>query len=399
MTNLSYTKKHIEICELSTTRIAADFLTFLPLLGLIINEQSILRQPQSIGYLQKNSASQKLKLLFKQLAYQGGLLGIFHRFKNHRNLTVAMFHRILPSTDSRYAGADPEWTMSPDTFEKCLIFFRKHYHIVSPNQVFSALQGESKLPSRSLLITFDDGWADTANYALPILNKFSISSLIFVAGAAMNQTRPFWEECIYSFLATHSKGIVELETRLKPYGINLVTSDSSVMNEQSIRDIISKLGHLDRSILETLADQLTKTKKQQAAMLSTEDIAMLIGSSHTIGGHGMTHQALTKVDNLDQELKNAQYTISEFLNNEPVKAMSFPHGAYSNKVINQCRSAGYQFLFSSDAFLNTLEATYSERSVIGRIHISEREIYDNSGKFKSALLATWMFLRPVNKYM
>lgn len=128
----------------------------------------------------------KFKTALKTAAYRTGILGFYHVLRNRDTLTVAMFHRVLPATDPRYAGADPEWTITPDIFRQCLMFFRRHYTVVSPDIVFSALSGATTLPSRSLLITFDDGWADNPEYALPILNEFSMSSLIFIAAGAVN---------------------------------------------------------------------------------------------------------------------------------------------------------------------------------------------------------------------
>jgi O-antigen/teichoic acid export membrane protein/peptidoglycan/xylan/chitin deacetylase (PgdA/CDA1 family) len=374
--------------------VAGIFLTRHPLAEQIIGLIPLLGFRQFVADKRKSSMLKYLKLMLKKLVYQLGLLGVYHRLRNRNFLTVAMFHRVLPSSDPQHPGADPEWTMAPETLTQCLSFFSKHYQIVSPDQVFLALQGGLKLPPRSLLVTFDDGWADTANYAHPILHKFSIPALIFVAGSAMNKKNPFWEERIYRFLATNPEGLIQFEKLLNSFSVYLALQDSSSMNEHKIRSIISQLGKLDKSIIDAITDKLPETDNGQTAMLDTRALAMLVGSLHTIGGHGMTHKALTKVDNLDQELRHAQDTMSAYLNGQPVRAMSFPHGEYSDHVIARCLSAGYEFLFGSDAILNPLNPKFGKRSVLGRIHISEREILDKKGKFQPSLLAAWMFLRP-----
>jgi peptidoglycan/xylan/chitin deacetylase (PgdA/CDA1 family) len=331
----------------------------------------------------------------KILAYRSGLLGTYHRFRNRNVLTVVMFHRVLPPSDTRFAGADPEWTMTPDALEQCLVFFRQHYHIVSPDEAFSALRGESRLPIRSLLITFDDGWADTAEYARPVLEKFGMTSLIFVVGSAVNQNAPFWEERVYAYLATHSDGVPHLAAALERNGIRLATLMPTEITEKNIRTIIRQLEEIDHAALDAVTKSLEcKGNIEQPAMLSAEQVAQLAASRHVIGGHGMTHRPLTKVHDLAQELSSARAAMTDYVNPKQVDAMSFPHGAYSSAVIEKCRAAGYHYLFSSDANLNALGKKPNVRPV-GRIHLSERALTNSAGRFQAHLLALSLFLRPI----
>ncbi|MBC7502250.1 MAG: polysaccharide deacetylase family protein, partial [Herminiimonas sp.] len=346
------------------------------------------------AHTQENSASGHANAMVKVIAYRSGMLGAYHRFRNRGQLTVAMFHRILPVDDLRYLGADPEWTMTPNSFARCLQFFRSHYNVVSPEQVFAALRGEGHLPRRSLLVTFDDGWGDTAEYAQPILDAYSIPSLVFVVGSAIDRSTPFWEEAIYALLSTHAEGYAQLRQALKPFGVILPEVPPTQMNEKSIRAIISRLSESDRLTLESVTGSLGAAYGNNAAMLDCEQLVKLDASIHTIGGHGMSHQPLTSVMDIQNEMISAQASISAYLNKPKIESMSFPHGAYSDSVIAHCRSVGYKYLFSSDAHLNTLDDKTGTYSPVGRIHISERWITNKEGEFQPALLATWLFLRP-----
>lgn len=335
-----------------------------------------------------------IKLIAKTLAYCSGALGAFHRFRNRSKLTVVMFHRVLPRTDSRYPGADPEWTMTEESFTACLNFFQKHYHVVSPDQVFCALRGETRLPSRSLLITFDDGWADTAEYAQPILDHFSMRALVFIAGCAINQKAPFWEEHIYSLLTTHPEGFAKLQDILQEKALPTLIAPLPHNSEANIKQVISQLGQLDRAVLLEIAGALDQSAESRPAMLDMEQLARLVRAGHVVGGHGMTHQPLTRVKDLDHELQNAQGVMAAYLGKHSIESMSFPHGAYSDTVILNCKSVGYKYLFSSDAHLNAADGAPDLGKPVGRIHLSERALKDSAGRFQPALLATWLFLRP-----
>jgi O-antigen/teichoic acid export membrane protein/peptidoglycan/xylan/chitin deacetylase (PgdA/CDA1 family) len=335
----------------------------------------------------------------KQLAYRSGLLGAWHRVRNRDTLTVAMFHRVLPVSDARYAGADPEWTMTPESFAQCLHFFRRHYNIVTAEQAFAALRGESSLPPCSLLITFDDGWADTAEFAQPVLDSLGMQSLVFVAGGAINRAQPFWEERIFSFLATQPGALAVLDQALAQHGMaGLDIDPGRVCDQATIRAVIRALGTRERTAVLALAESLPNGDAAPA-MMDTAQLLAMAQAGHTIGGHGMTHQPLTHVADLEQEMRAAQQTVAHLLHIPAIDSMSMPHGAASQAVIDDCRRAGYRYLFNSVSHLNRLSggSAHAPLGPVGRIHIPEYAIRGNFGRVEPALLATWLFLRPMQQ--
>jgi O-antigen/teichoic acid export membrane protein/peptidoglycan/xylan/chitin deacetylase (PgdA/CDA1 family) len=337
-----------------------------------------------------------LRLAGKSLAYRTGMLGLYHRLRNRHKLTVVMFHRVLPTTDPRHAGADPEWTMTTSSLRHCLKFFQRHYSVVSPEQVFSAQRGEVTLPVNSLLITFDDGWRDTAEYAQPILDELSLPALVFVAGEAIDSANPFWEEHVYSFLATHQDGLARLAATYGNVGAALPAGLPDRADEAGIRTVIRLMGQLDRETRHAVVTRLQPEHDTGPAMMSSEQLRGLVAAGHVIGGHGMVHCPLTGVPDLETELLRAQKTVAGVLDTPRIESMSMPHGAWNDQVLAQCRAVGYRFLFNSKPHLNLLVPGQPSLGPVGRIHVSERAIQDRRGRFRPSLLATWLFLRPAS---
>lgn len=332
-----------------------------------------------------------LKQSLRALAYRCGALGTWHRLRNRDTLTVPMFHRVLPRSDARFAGADPEWTMTPETFESCLRFFARHYNVVTPDQVFAALRGEAKLPPRSLLVTFDDGWADTAEFAQPLLDRYGMAGLVFVASDAVGSSNAFWEEQVFAFLATTQDGLTQLDALLTRKGLPPLEGVGAKATEAAIRQVIRQLGRLDRDRVLDLAAALPHAG-QVPAMITRAQLEKLACAPHAIGGHGKTHQPLAKVAALNQELANAQGDLAALLD-RPIASMSLPHGSSSPQVLEACRSAGYRYVFSSAACLNAYGKGAAVQGTVGRIHVSEREIAGPDGRVDPASLAGSLFLR------
>jgi peptidoglycan/xylan/chitin deacetylase (PgdA/CDA1 family) len=54
------------------------------------------------------------------------------------------------------------------------------YHVVSFAALVDALEGCDTLPTRAVVITFDDGWENQYRHAFPILRRFGLTATFFV---------------------------------------------------------------------------------------------------------------------------------------------------------------------------------------------------------------------------
>ena len=75
----------------------------------------------------------------------------------------------------------------------------------------------------------------------------------------------------------------------------------------------------------------------------------LATAGHEIGAHGMTHTLLTHCDaaGLERELGGARKVLEDGLG-QAVTTMSLPGGRYDGRVMEGCRAAGYQLVFTSE---------------------------------------------------
>src|SRR5712691_5757206 len=135
-----------------------------------------------------------LKSALSIFLHRSGTLGLFHRLRNRYTLTVVVFHRVLARDDPRTGTALAEWTIGDEAFDASLAFFRRHYNLVSLDEVVAAARGTCRLPQRSLLITFDDGFADNLDYALPLLRKHSAPAVVFISTDIIGHAERLWTE-------------------------------------------------------------------------------------------------------------------------------------------------------------------------------------------------------------
>lgn len=72
--------------------------------------------------------------------------------------------------------------MKPQTFETQIKWLKDNgFHIVALKDAVEYLQGKrASLPTKSIVITFDDGWASVDTYLLPIVQKYNFPVTLFI---------------------------------------------------------------------------------------------------------------------------------------------------------------------------------------------------------------------------
>jgi peptidoglycan/xylan/chitin deacetylase (PgdA/CDA1 family) len=135
-------------------------------------------------------------------------------------------------------------------------------------------------------VTFDDGFQNIVDNALPELSKRGIHATLFVVTESLGGNRG-WE---------HLGGDD--------------TSQEKVMSVEQLREVSSELV--------------------------------------TIGSHTMTHPMLPSIGKtqLMQELSGSRVSLQQILNRE-IDLLSFPYGGFNDAVVEGCREAGYKRVFTA----------------------------------------------------
>jgi glycosyltransferase involved in cell wall biosynthesis/peptidoglycan/xylan/chitin deacetylase (PgdA/CDA1 family) len=92
-------------------------------------------------------------------------------------LAVLAYHRLSPAPLPR----QQPWATPPERMARQIrAAVDDGWQLVTPSEVAGFLSGRKTLPLRSLLITFDDGYADLADRGLPVLRDLGASAIAFI---------------------------------------------------------------------------------------------------------------------------------------------------------------------------------------------------------------------------
>ena len=117
-------------------------------------------------------------------------------------LPILMYHSI---SDKRLNGLHPyfETATSADVFENQMKFLSDQgYRALNLDDAFIRMQA-GRLPNKSVVITFDDGFDDFRSHAYPIIMKYGFTATVFISTDYVDKNRPFkghsclkWSEII-----------------------------------------------------------------------------------------------------------------------------------------------------------------------------------------------------------
>lgn len=89
---------------------------------------------------------------------------------------IIMYHQVLPNPDQGYRLA-----VSTQTFNRQMRFLKKHnFNVLPLEDLIRLIKEKKEIPSRTVVITFDDGYRDNYIYAFPVLKKYGLPAAIFL---------------------------------------------------------------------------------------------------------------------------------------------------------------------------------------------------------------------------
>ncbi|WP_425058564.1 hypothetical protein SCACP_32210 [Sporomusa carbonis] len=105
------------------------------------------------------------------LAIMGIVLGLYGKF--HKRIPILMYHRIATVPGERNS-------LPAEKFKEQLDYLKEHgYNTITLNDLYNYYVKEAPLPSRPVILTFDDGYEDNFSTALPMLRERNMKATVF----------------------------------------------------------------------------------------------------------------------------------------------------------------------------------------------------------------------------
>lgn len=271
---------------------------------------------------------QQLKDAFEVLA---SLLGAHRISTSKSRLWVLMYHRILPFDDPRFALEEPGMVVTPASFHRHLQILKELFEILPLSEWLERRQAGKPLPLRACAITFDDGWLDNYEFALPILRQEGVPATLFAVSGMIGTSLQFWPNRLARILSQPQCD--EYLDWLPGY-----SHPRPPQNREEIAKLISRckeLGDVDIcKHLDATEARLRLSKVDQPALMNWDQLKAMHKSDVEIGSHTSHHHRLLTTlppEIVTTEILQSKKIIEERLE-ETVKLFCYPNGDVSAKA-------------------------------------------------------------------
>jgi peptidoglycan/xylan/chitin deacetylase (PgdA/CDA1 family) len=295
---------------------------------------------------------------------QVGALELLLRMRRRSTswLTVLTYHRVARPDGHRFDSDVID--VSPEAFDRQLELISRYFNVVTTKEVRDYFRGVP-LPKSPALITFDDGYRDNYEVALPLLRKRGLPATFFIASSFIEERKLFWWDRIAYVVKSSKKRRLAL-TYPDPIEVDLEDRDEAqtrlLMLVKSHRglDLPRLLEELDRSGGVHLSRDEERKMADRELMTWTE-VRALRQAGMDVQSHTRHHRVLQTLEpkEIDEELRGGRADLEAALDAE-VRAVSYPVGrpiADRPEIRRSIELAGFELGFSSATGVSPLIRT------------------------------------------
>lgn len=281
--------------------------------------------------------------------------------------TIVMYHYVRNMSETRF----PEIKgLRLDDFKGQIAYLKRFHEFIDGAQFVDACDDRTTLPSRAVLLTFDDGYADHFENVLPVLVANDVSGCFFAPVRAVRDGVVLDVNKIHFVLASASAADVRraLEGELD----RLRSDGHDIPSDRDLWDRFSSPGRYDppevayvkkllqrelppvvRSdvVASLFARFVTENERAFARELyvTVDQLKMMMKCGMTIGSHGHDHMWMDRIDPAEQRREVERGL--EFLDDIGVPCdrwmMAYPYGAYNDTLVDVCRELGCGAAFTT----------------------------------------------------
>ncbi|MES2353864.1 MAG: polysaccharide deacetylase family protein [Pseudomonadota bacterium] len=253
-------------------------------------------------------------------------------------LSILIYHRVHRETDPIFPGE-----VDAQRFDAHLSWLTGLFNVIPLSQAVEQLR-TGTLPARAACITFDDGYADNAEVALPILKRHNASATFFVSTGFLDGGR-MWNDTIIESVRRASGSLLDLTSLdLGQHDISTPAAQRRAIN--SIIGVIKYLPQEQRMEKVDAVAGVIGERLPDDLMMRSEQVRLLADSNMIVGAHTVSHPILARITAADakREIVTSRQAL-ETITGKPITLFAYPNGKpgedYAAEHVAMVRDLGF----------------------------------------------------------
>ena len=268
----------------------------------------------------------------------GSLLG------GRRTPLVIGYHRVVEDFASAAQTSIPSMLVSRKMLERHLDWIGRRYRFVDLNELGALLESGRPVEERIAAITFDDGYRDFYDHALPSLQKKGVPAALFVVTGLIGTTTAHIHDQLY-YLLTKCNGHARFMTGLESPDI------TGMRPYQAMRTLIESIPASElQQVIRTLQSTGMIPEHSYDHAVSWEMLDRIHRAGVVIGSHTKNHIVMTNETRecVLEEAVGSRLELERRLG-APVRHFAYPSGSFDSVSVKAVSAAGYRFGYTSCA--------------------------------------------------
>ena len=257
---------------------------------------------------------------------------------HHGRLSILTYHRARAAPDPLLHDE-----IDAATFEKHMALLRMEFNVLSLGEACARL-ARGALPSRAACITFDDGYADNEQIALPILKRYGLPATFFVS-TGFSEGGIMFNDGIIEAVRRAPGGTYDLTS----LGLGTQSLGDHTSRRTAINSLIDQLKYRPVSERWAMVVQLAAAMRStlpENLMMRPAQIKRLHDEGMEIGSHTVNHPILAMLDDEDarSEIIGGKRQLED-ITGAPVTLFGYPNGKpgqdYGPRDVVLVKKAGF----------------------------------------------------------
>jgi peptidoglycan/xylan/chitin deacetylase (PgdA/CDA1 family) len=266
-------------------------------------------------------------------------------------LSILMFHRVLEQPDPLLPDE-----IDAAAFDQHMRFVRREFNVLPLDEACARLARNS-LPSRAMSLTFDDGYANNADVALPILERHGLTATFFVATSFLDGSTMFNDDIIEIVRTAPAR-----QHDLSAFGLGSTVIGNSVDDVEDtasrralIAALIPRIKYASLDERRCWITRLASTiggRVPRDLMMRPDAVRRLADHGMQIGGHTVNHPILMQLNDssAEREIVDGKHMLEDIIG-KPVTLFAYPNGKpggdYDARHAAIVRRAGFEAAVST----------------------------------------------------
>ena len=240
-----------------------------------------------------------IRRLFVQSLWQTRICDLARYARTGQGLLLR-YHSVCADLGARPDYVSASISVPAKLFEQQVSRLRRKYRCVTLDEVVDHVERRRPLPPRTVALTFDDGYRDNYEFALPILAKYRVPATIYLVSSTLTAGKAVWTSVLrHGFTRTPLKraDLPDGDGIRARYPLeDWAQRDRAVRHYTNVLNVLSA-SRRDALLAELLRElRVDEVPDTSAWFLTRAQVLEMMRHGISFGAHTVTHPNLPGID-------------------------------------------------------------------------------------------------------